>query len=383
MAIRPIGVIMNGVTGRLGTNQHLVASLLAIRAEGGLPLRNGDRLMPEPLLLGRNPDKLERLAAAHGGLRWTTGMDAALGDPAMAVYFDVSATGGRTGRVGQALDAGRHVYLEKPIAETLEDALAIARRAHAAGVKHGTVQDKLHLPGFEKMRKVRDSELLGRILSVRITFGWWVFDGELHPTQRSSWNYRRRDGGGLILDMFPHWRYIVDNLFGSMAAVSCRATTQIERRIDERGEPYQVDVEDEAFATVELEGGALAYIDASWCSRVRRDDLLTVQVDGTAGSAVCGLHRCFVQPLAATPRPAWNIMADREGSLLDDWQEVPSMGPYRNSYRVGWENFLRYVAEDGPFACTLLEGAKGVQLAEACHRSHRERRWVDLPALSL
>jgi predicted dehydrogenase len=382
MATRSIRIIMEGVTGRLGTQQHLIRSLLAIRSEGGLPLADGDRLMPEPVLLGRNPDKLAALAASHGGLDWSTSAEDCLADPRNEIYFDVSATGGRVERARRALAAGRHIYLEKPIAGTLEEALDLARTAERAGLKHGTVQDKLFLPGFRKMRSVRDAGLLGRILSVRIDFGWWIFDGELHPSQRSSWNYKRKEGGGLILDMFPHWRYIVDNLFGRMSAVSCRYTIQQPRRRDEAGREFAVDVEDEAFATVELEGGPLVQINASWATRPRRDDMLTVQVDGTLGSAVCGLHRCFVQPLAATPKPIWNIEVPRTEDLRDGWQEVPDVEPFRNSYRAGWEPFLRHVVEGAPFAFPLIEGAKGVQLAEACYRSHVERRWIEMPNLS-
>jgi predicted dehydrogenase len=382
VAIRPIRIVMEGVTGRLGTQQHLIRSLLAIRTEGGLPLSGGDRLIPEPVLLGRNPEKLRALAAAHGGLEWSTRAEECLADARNEIYFDVSATGGRTDRVKRAIAAGRHVYLEKPIASSLDEAIDLARTAERAGVKHGTVQDKLFLPGFRKLRSVRDAGLLGRILSVRIEFGWWIFDGQLHPSQRSSWNYKRSEGGGLILDMFPHWRYIVDNLFGRMVAVSCRYTTQQPRRWDESGREYAVDVEDEAFATVELDNGALVQINASWATRVRRDDMLTVQVDGTKGSAVCGLYRCFVQPLATTPKPVWNIEAPRTEDLRDGWQEVPDVEPVRNSYRAGWEALLRHVADDAPFAYPLIEGAKGVQLAEACYRSHAERRWIDLPDLS-
>ena len=293
MTDRTIGIVIEGATGRLGTTQHL-RSLMAIRAEGGLPLDSGDRLVPEPMLLGRNPAKLAALAAANGGLKWSTDRDACLADPDIAIYFDASATGGRPERAGAAIDAGKHVYLEKPIAETLPEALALARRAHRAGLKNGVVQDKLFLPGLRKLRKLYDADFFGRVLSVRLDFGWWVFDGELYPAQRPSWNYRKATGGGLVLDMFAHWRYIFDRLLGEIKAVSCRHTTAIPRRRDESGKGYEVDVEDLAFATFELAGGVLAQVSSSWASRVKRDDLLQIQVDGTLGSAVCGLHRCFV-----------------------------------------------------------------------------------------
>ncbi|HTV43765.1 MAG TPA: Gfo/Idh/MocA family oxidoreductase [Stellaceae bacterium] len=382
MGTRTIGIVIEGATGRLGTTQHL-RSLMAIRGEGGLPLGNGDRLMPEPLLLGRNKEKLAALAGAQGGLKWSTDRDACLADPEVAIYFDATATGGRPQRAATAIAAGKHLYLEKPIAGSLDEALDLARRAERAGLKNGVVQDKLFLPGLRKLAKLYQSGFFGRVLSVRLDFGWWVFDGELYPAQRPSWNYRRATGGGLVLDMFAHWRYIFDRLLGAIRSVMCRGTTAIPTRRDESGEPYPVDVEDHAFAIFELEGGVLAQLSSSWASRVKRDDLLQIQVDGTAGSAVCGLHRCFIQPLVATPKPFFD--PERPQALVFDeqWQEMPEIEPSRSSYRAGWEMFLRHVAGEEPFPSPLIEGAKGVQLAEACHRSDRERRWIDLPPLTL
>ena len=382
MTARAIGIVIEGATGRLGTTQHLRA-LMAIRAEGGLPLADGDRLVPEPVLLGRNPAKLAALAAAHGGLKWSTERHACLDDPGIAIYFDASATGGRSERAVAAIDAGKHVFLEKPIAETLPEALSLARRAQHAGLRHGVVQDKLFLPGLRKLKKLYDTDFFGRVLSVRLEFGWWVFDGELYPAQRPSWNYRKATGGGLVLDMFAHWRYIFDRLLGEIKAVSCRHTTAIPKRRDENGRRYGVDVEDHAFATFELAGGVLAQIGSSWASRVKRDDLLQIQIDGALGSAVCGLHRCFVQPLVATPRPFFDPERPQPMVFDDQWQELPDVEPLRNGYRAGWELFLRHVAEGAPFPSPLLEGAKSVQLAEACHQSNRERRWIDLPELTL
>jgi len=300
MATRNIGIVIDGATGRLGTTQHL-RSLMAIRSEGGVVLANSERLVPEPVLLGRNPAKLAVLAAVNGDLKWSTDRDACLADPSIGIYFDANATGGRPARAGAAIAAGKHVYLEKPIAESLDAALDLARRAERAGVKNGVVQDKLFLPGLTKLRRLYDADFFGRILSLRLDFGWWVFDGTPYPAQRPSWNYRKATGGGLILDMFAHWRYIFDRLLGEIKAVSCRHMTTLPERRDESGRWYDVDVEDTAFATFELTGGALAQISSSWASRVRRDDLLQIQVDGLRGSAVCGLHRCFVQPLATTP----------------------------------------------------------------------------------
>ena len=382
MATRTIGIVIDGATGRLGTTQHLRA-LLAMRGEGGLPLGNGDRLMPEPVLLGRNPDKLAALAEKSGGLKWSTDRDACLADPAVDIYFDATATGGRPERARAAFAAGKHVYLEKPIAENLEDALSLARAAERAGRKGGVVQDKLFLPGLKKLRKLYEANFFGRVLSVRLDFGWWVFDGELYPAQRPSWNYKKATGGGLILDMFAHWRYIFDRLLGSIASVSCREMTAQPRRIDESGKSYDVDVEDHAFAIFELEGGALAQVSSSWANRVKRDDLLQIQVDGTLGSAVCGLHRCFMQPLVMTPKPFFSPEQPQVMNFDEQWQEMPDIEPFENGYRAGWELFLLHVAENAPFPAPLLEGAKSVQLAEACYRSHRERRWVELEPLSL
>jgi predicted dehydrogenase len=356
---------------------------MAIRNEGGLRLANGDRLVPEPVLLGRNRDKLAALAAANGGLEWSAEREACLADPETAIYFDATATGGRSARTGAALDAGKHVYVEKPLAETLADALDLARRAERASLKSGVVQDKLFLPGLIKLRKLYEADFFGRILSIRLDFGWWVFDGTPYPAQRSSWNYRKATGGGLILDMFAHWRYIFDQLLGEIKAVSCRHMTAMPERRDETGNPYRVDVEDTAFAIFELTGGVLAQVSSSWASRVKRDDLLQIQVDGTRGSAVCGLHRCFVQPLAATPKPFFDPERPQPMVFDQQWQEMPDVEPVRNGYRAGWELFLKHVAENAPFPSPFIEGAKSVQLAEACCRSDRERCWVDLPPLAM
>ena len=382
MTTHTIGIVIEGATGRLGSTQHL-RSLMTIRSEGGLPLGNGDCLVPEPVLLGRDPAKLTALAATQGGLKWSTDRETCLADRSLAIYFDASATGGRAERAGAALAAGKHVYLEKPLAETLADALDLARRAERAGLNNGVVQDKLLLPGLVKLRKLYEAQFFGGVLSVQLDFGWWVFDGELWPAQRPSWNYRKATGGGLILDMFAHWRYIFDRLLGEIRAVSCRHLTALPERRDERGKPYAVDVEDTAFAMFELAGGVLAQVSSSWASRVKRDDLFQIQVDGTLGSAVCGLHRCFVQPLVATPKPFFDPERPQPMIFDQQWQEMPDLEPVRNGYRAGWELFLRHVVEDAPFPSPFLEGTKSLQLAEACYQSHRERRWIDLPKLEL
>jgi predicted dehydrogenase len=319
MAVRTVRIAMNGVTGRLGQNQHLANSIMAIRNEGGLLLASGDRLMPEPVLLGRSAEKLEKLAQRHGGLEWSTDAQAVISDPSVEIYFDVAATAGRVPRAQEAIAAGKHIYLEKPVADTLEEAMQLARAAEAARVKNGVVQDKVFLPGFHKLRKLTQTGFFGRLLSVKLVFGWWVFDGELYPSQRSSWNYKRAEGGGLI---------------APMRAVSCRATTQIPQRRDEQGKLYNVDVEDEVYATIELEGGVLAQITSSWATRVRQDDMLTLHVEGTGGSALVTLHSCFIQPMAATPRPVWHVDVRQNNDFLSHWQEMPDVEAYNWSMRA-------------------------------------------------
>jgi len=383
MATRPIGIIMNGVTGRMGTNQHLVRSIVAIRQAGGIPLANGDILMPDPILVGRNEHKLRALAEAHGISRWSVDLDACLANPADTIYFDAQTTLRRAESIRAAIAAGKHIYCEKPSAETLEDALDLARRATAAGVKHGVVQDKLFLPGLLKLKRLIDGGFFGRILSVRGEFGYWVFEGDWQPAQRPSWNYRKEEGGGIIVDMLCHWRYVLDNLFGAVRAVQCLGAIHVPERVDEQGQRYAATADDAAYATFELDGGIIAQINSSWCVRVYRDELFVLQVDGTHGSAVAGLRECRVQSRATTPRPTWNPDIPNPIDFRAGWQEVPDNATFDNAFRVQWEMFLRYVAGEGSFRWGLLEGAKGVQLAELGLQSWRERRWLDVPDLRI
>jgi predicted dehydrogenase len=377
-----LGIIMNGVTGRMGTNQHLIRSICAIRREGGVALVDGRRVMPDPILVGRDAPKLEALAKAHGVPRWTTDLTAALANKDDTVYFDSASTGLRPRLIQQAIAAGKHIYTEKPVAPTLAEALDLYRAAKAAGVKHGVVQDKLWLPGLLKLKLLVDSGFFGRILSVRGEFGYWVFEGDWQPAQRPSWNYRKEDDGGIIVDMLCHWRYVLDNLFGAVESVSCLGATHIPTRWDERGREYAATAEDAAYATFELAGGIVAQINSSWCTRVRRDDLVTFHVDGTLGSAVAGLTDCRTQARVNTPKPVWNPDVPQTIDFFDTWQDVPSNRAYDNAFKVEWELFIRHLFEQGPFHWSLLEGAKGVQLAELGLRSWAERRWVDVPALS-
>ena len=384
MATRRLGIVMFGVTGRMGLNQHLVRSILAIRAQGGVALANGDRVMPDPILVGRNADKVSALAGQHGIARWTTDLDRALADPQDEVFFDAATTQMRAELLTRAIEAGKHVYCEKPVADSLAKAVALARLARRHHVKNGVVQDKLFLPGLRKLRKLRDSGFFGRMLSVRGEFGYWVFEGDWGPPpQRPSWNYKKAEGGGIILDMLCHWRYVLDDLFGKVKAVSCLGANHIPKRVDEEGRTYEADADDAAYATFQLDGGVIAHMNSSWCVRVRRDDLVTFQVDGTHGSAVAGLTRCFAQSRENTPRPVWNPDVPQTMDFFSQWEEIEPSAAYDNGFKIQWENFIRHVCADAPWRHDLREGAKGVQLAELGLQSWRERRWLDVPELDL
>ncbi len=387
MGTQRLGIVMHGVTGRMGMNQHLIRSIVAIRQQGGVALADGRRIMPDPILIGRNAEKIAALARAHGIERHGTDLAAALANPADTVFFDAGTTQMRPALLAQALRAGKHVYCEKPVATNLNEAVEIARLAQDSGLKHGAVQDKLFLPGLRKLDLLRRAGFFGRLLSVRIEFGYWVFEGDLQPIQRPSWNYRAEDGGGIILDMMCHWRYVLDNLFGRVRSVSCLGATHIPQRWDEAGRPYAATADDAAYATLQLEGvdgePVIAQVNSSWTTRVRRDDLVTFHVDGTHGSAVAGLQSCRAQSRVTTPRPVWNPDVKQSMNFFEQWQEVPDAEVYDNGFKIQWEAFIRHVAEDAPYRWTLPEGAKGVQLVEAALQSWRERRWIDVPPLEI
>src|SRR6516164_3527504 len=369
MASQTIGIIINGATGRIGSTQHLANALIPIIAEGGLALGH-DRLVPRLLLTGRDAERLASVARAHNVADWSTDLDAALADPAYAIFFDAAATQGRVAVLEKALAAGKHVYCEKPVAPTAAQGLALLREARRRGVKHGVVEDKIHLPGLQKLAALTKGGELGRVVGFRLEFGWWVSDGSAQPCQRPSWNYRA-GGGGIILDMYPHWRYVIESIVGRIVRVASSAWIATPERIDEQGERYDV----------EVEGGAFGTIASSWATRVRRDDLLTLQVDGSKGSAIAGLHRCHVQSTAQTPAIAhFSVMKDIGADYRDGWIEAPPLAAYRNPYRVGWEAFLRHVAAGAPLACDFAAGIRDVAFADACHRSMRERSLVALPA---
>ncbi|KFZ80178.1 oxidoreductase [Amycolatopsis sp. MJM2582] len=378
MTTRKLGVVMNGVTGRMGYRQHLVRSVLAIREAGGVELADGSRVQLEPVLVGRNADKLEEIATRHGLTRWTTDLDAALGDDDLPLYFDAQLTAVREKSIVRAIDAGKHIYTEKPVAESVEGALALARHAEAAGVKNGVVHDKLYLPGLLKLKRLIDSGFFGQILSVRGEFGYWVFEGDWQAAQRPSWNYRAEDGGGIVVDMFCHWNYVLENLFGAVNAVTAKAVTHIPERVDEKGDRYAATADDSAYAIFELEGGVIAQLNSSWCVRVHRDELVEFQVDGTKGSAVAGLHKCVIQPREATPKPVWNPDLAETRSYRSQWQEVPDNEDFGNGFRAQWEQFIRHVVDDAPHPYDFMAGVRGIRLAEAGLESSREGRRISL-----
>jgi predicted dehydrogenase len=385
-----LGIILNGVTGRMGTNQHLLRSLIAIKEQGGVKLTDSEVVLPDPILVGRNATKLEALSHRAGGARWTTDLNAALADVHNTIYFDAQLTNLRVAGVKKAIAAGKHIYCEKPTATNTAEAFELYTLARKAGVKQGVVQDKLWLPGLLKLKHLIDNGFFGEILSVRGEFGYWVFTGgdpgdggDGAQPQRPSWNYRREEGGGIIVDMLCHWRYVLDNLFGRVQSVSCLGATHLPKRWDESGDLYAATADDAAYATFQLENGIIAQFNSSWCVRVRRDDLLTLQVDGTHGSAVAGLRECVVQPGALTPRPVWNPDIASPINYREGWATMPTNQVFENAFKAQWELFLRHVVADTPFPWDLLEGAKGVQLAEAGILSWQKRAWVDLEDLDV
>ena len=384
MAIKmhKVGIIMNGVTGRMGTNQHLLRSIKAIREEGGVKISPTEIIMPDPILVGRNELKLKKLCELSGVKKYTTDLDDVLKNPEYQVYFDSQTTDRRCTCVKKAIAAGKHIYCEKPTALNSKDALELYTLAKEAGVKNGVVQDKLWLPGLSKLKMLMDMDYFGEILSVRGEFGYWVFEGDTIPTQRPSWNYRKEDGGGMVLDMIPHWRYVIDNLFGEIDSMNNYNVTHIEKRIDEDGNEYKCTADDAAYTTFILKNGISMSFNSSWAVRVRRDDLLTLQVDGTKGSAVAGLRKCWIQPAASTPKPIWNPDIDQPINFYETWTEMPETIEYDNAFKVQWELFLKHLICDTPFKWTLLEGAKGVQLAELAYESSDEMKWVKVPDLN-
>ena len=381
MKTHKIGIIMNGVTGRMGTNQHLIRSLAAIIAEGGLKATENDIILPNLVLVGRNKNKLEKLAERVQIENWTTNLEEVLADRNYKIYFDAQTTGRRADAIKNAVAAGKHVYCEKPIATSTEIALELYRECEKAGVKHGVVQDKLWLPGMLKLKCLIEDDFFGNILSVKGDFGYWVFEGHTIPAQRPSWNYRKEDDGGIIVDMLCHWRYVLDNIFGQVKGVFCLGATHISERIDENGKPYNCTADDAAYSIFELEGGIIAQFNSSWTTRVRRDDLLTLHVDGTKGSAVVGLRDCWIQDYDSTPKPVWNPDIPNPIDFKEGWTKVSEEEEFDNAFKAQWELFLKHVVLDTPFPWNLMEGAKGVQLAELGIESWEKKTWINIPDL--
>ncbi|MEX0929349.1 MAG: Gfo/Idh/MocA family oxidoreductase [Balneolales bacterium] len=377
-----IGIIMNGVTGRMGKNQHLLRSILPIIRQGGVRISDNEVIMPRPVLVGRNEARLRKLAGETGIADWTTDLDKVLADEAYPVYFDAQTTDMRFRSVKKAIAAGKHIYCEKPTALNTSDAIELHRLAEKKGIKHGVVQDKLWLPGLIKLKQLMEQDFFGKILSVKADFGYWVFEGDTVPAQRPSWNYKKEAGGGIILDMFCHWRYVLDNLFGNVRSVSCLGATHVDTRYEEDGTPYKATAEDAAYAIFELEGGVIAQFNSSWTTRVRRDDLVTFQVDGTRGSAVAGLREVWLQPYSSTPRPTWNPDIDNPHTFNDNWVKMPAQQEYDNAFKIQWELFLRHIVKDEPFRWNLLEAAKGSQLADIGYEASEKRAWLPIPSLT-
>ncbi|CAM3796298.1 Gfo/Idh/MocA family oxidoreductase [Nocardioides marinus] len=377
MSVRTQRIIMNGITGRMGYRQHLVRSILAIRDEGGIELPDGSRLQVEPILVGRNHDKLAELAARHDIAEFTTDLDGALADDTASIYFDAQVTSERKKAILKALAAGKHVYTEKPLAETVEEGLEIAEAGAAAGTVNGVVHDKIYLPGLIKLKRLVDSGFFGRILSVRGEFGYWVFEGDLIPAQRPSWNYRAADGGGMVLDMFCHWNYVFEHLFGRVDSVIAKAVTHIPERWDERGERYDATADDAAYAIFEI-GDTIVQMNSSWAVRVERKELVEFQVDGTHGSAVAGLFGCRVQPRVRTPKPVWNPDLPTDQDFRSQWDEVPDNQEFGNGFRAQWEEYLRDVVAGRPHPYDFMSAVRGLELVEAGLQSSAEGRRVEV-----
>jgi predicted dehydrogenase len=385
LAIKDIGIIVNGATGRIASTQHLANALLPIRAEGGLAIGSG-RIMPRLLLSGRDEKRLATLARGNEIDCWTTNLDAALSDPGFSIFFDAAATVQRVPTLTKAIAAGKHIYSEKPVSLSVSEGMSLLAAVRARGLKHGAVEDKIFLPGLQKLAQLAGKKFFGRITGFRLEFGWWVFDGFERKSQRPSWNYRQSGGGGLTMDMYPHWRYVIESILGAIRRIVAASATAVPQRADESGARYDVDVDDTSVTLVELDNGTIGTILCSWATRVRRDDVLTFQIDGTGGSAIAGVHRCWAQSASDTPEIRHiNPMVDIAFDYRRDWKEVSEPVDRTNPYRIGWERFLRHIVAGEPLASDLSAGIRDVKLVEACNRSAAEGRWItlddDWPAL--
>ena len=379
MATQRLGVILSGVTGRIGVNQHLGRALVPLR-DTPIVLANGNHLVIDPVLVGRNAAKLEQVAKRFGIERWTTDLDAALSDTRDTLFFESATTNLRFDNVRRALAAGKHVFCDKPLSPTHAQALQLTEIAQRARLKNGVVMANLWLPGLRKLKTLTDAGFFGRVLHIRGEHGYWVFEGDGRPGQRPSWNYRKHEGGGIVLDMMCHWHYMLEGLFGPIRRVTCAARSFVPRRWDENGKPYAADADDAAAILCEMASGALVQITLSWCTRVRRDDLMVMQVDGTDGSAVTGVFDCLTQHRAQTPSLVWNAEDRPAIDHRAAWLPVPDLPPLGNAFKVHWELFLRHVAEDAPYAWDFAMAARGIELAEKCYAASRNGTWETLGA---
>ena len=374
---------MNGVTGRMGYRQHLVRSVLAIRDEGGIELPDGSRLQVEPVLIGRRMDKLARAGRAPRGRRLHHRPRRRAGRRHGHVYFDSQITGERKKAILKAVAAGKHVFTEKPIAESVEEGQELVDAAREAGIIDGVVHDKLYLPGLLKLKRLVDAGFFGEILSVRGEFGYWVFEGDIVPAQRPSWNYRAEDGGGMVLDMFCHWNYVLENLFGRVRSVTAKAVTHIPQRWDEQGRPYQATADDAAYGIFELEGGIIAQINSSWAVRVDRASWWSSRSTAPTGrpwrgcSAAACSTGCRRRSRSGTPT------CPTDQDFRSQWDDVPDNEVFRNGFRAQWERYLLDVHAGRPHLYDFAAGVRGLQLVEAGLRSSAEGRTIQLQELAV
>ena len=234
------------------------------------------------------------------------------------------------------------------------------------------MHDKLYLPGLMKLKRLVDGGFFGRILSVRGEFGYWVFEGDYLPAQRPSWNYRAQDGGGMVLDMFCHWNYVLENLFGRVEAVTAKAVTHIPERWDERGERYAATADDAAYAIFELEGDVIAQVNSSWAVRVERKELVEFQVDGTHGSAVAGLFGCRIQPREATPEAGVEPRpAHRPRTSAPSGRRCPTTRSSATGSARSGSSSCSTSTHGRPHPYDFAAGVRGLRLVEAGLQSSR------------
>ena len=377
---KTLGIILHGVTGRMGTNQHLIRSIKSIQNEGGIKLSDGNFLNLDVILSGRDKDKLSNLSKKHQISKWTTDLDKILQDSSYQVFFDSASTKMRAENITKAIKYNKHIYCEKPSAEKFQEAYDLFLLAEKKFVRHGVVQDKLFLPGLIKLKKLIQQNFFGKILSVKIDFGYWVFTGkdENQPSQRPSWNYRKEEGGSIIIDMMCHWQYIITHLFGEIEDFVCMGKNHISTRYDNNAKSYHANADDACYAIVNLKNGILVQINSDWCTRVRKDDLVTFKVDGELGSALATLSQCYLQPLDKTPRPIWNPDEKQKHNFFNDWELVFENETYENAFKTQWILFLKHIAEGSPWDYGLEKGAEAVRFAELALKSWKEKKWINL-----